>query len=68
MGPNDPKIEYPLRPVFYHKELTIRDAKNREIFKMDVIRPSIEAWDGLQKWGERICELLNERALEAQSK
>lgn len=61
MSPNDPKIQYPLKAFFWHRTMTIRDSMNRELFKMDVMRPSIEAWKELQEWADRFCKALNEQ-------
>lgn len=59
MNIGNPKIEYPLQLKVYKGRYTICDAIGREIFRIDVIRPSLESWKALQDWGKYFCELAN---------
>ena len=51
--------EKPIRLKVFHHRYLICDKMGRELFELNVIRPSIEAWKDLQEWGDMFCLLFN---------
>ena len=46
----------------YKRDVTILEGK-KEVFRLNVIRPSLEAWKEIEVWAQRICDGMNAEAL-----
>ena|SRR3990167_7893502 len=60
-GPKDAGLRLPLHMNMYHGRRVICDVDGRELFKIDVIRTSGEAWKMLDEWGKAICDRFNSK-------
>ena len=58
-SPNDIGLQYPLQYKMCHGRHTVCDKDGRELFLIDVVRPSREARVWIEEWGKAICEKFN---------
>lgn len=58
-GPNDEGLQRPLQYKMYHGRRAICDNDGRELFLIDVVRPSREASAWIEEWGKAICDKFN---------
>ena len=58
-SPRDEGLQRPLELKVYNGRHVICDKDGRELFTIDVVIPSREAWDWLREWGEDICDKFN---------
>lgn len=55
-SPNDKGLKYPLRWKQYHGRVVILSDDGRELFLLEIIRPSREAKIWIEEWAQKICD------------
>ena len=55
-SPTDVGLQYPLTWKNYHGRIVICSQDGRELFLMEMIRPSIEAKRWIEEWAKAICD------------
>ena len=58
-SPDDKRIVWPLKMESYHRQVVIRDAKNRELVIVSEWRPSLESFKAKHEWAIKFVELCN---------
>lgn len=59
-SPNDSGVEYPLQFKNYRGDYFICDMAGNNLFRLDVIRESLDDRARVEEWGQAICERFNE--------